>query len=130
MENIIMTTMLEKLKMTTKNNQVTNSELDAYIQNKLETKPVSEGGIRAYIHHIRLHVDITNDKGHKGWVCGTSDGYYVTYNPYEILDHLRSFEGKINKMMQVHRKGMSILMDKVYYKQQKFEFDGEPEKCN
>jgi hypothetical protein len=108
---------------TSKRKQITNQNLDALLQTELGLKPISEGGIRAMIHYLRVHVTIENEEGEKGWICGTSDGYYLTYNPIDILAHLQQFEGKIRKMMLVHRRGMSMLVDKIYYKQTEMDFD-------
>lgn len=107
---------------TSKRKQITNQKLDELLQVELGTNPMSEGGIRALIHHLRVHVNIENESGEKGWICGTSDGYYLTYNPIDILSHLNQFEGKIRKMMLVHKKGMSMLVDKIYYKQTSMDF--------
>jgi hypothetical protein len=107
---------------TKKNKQITNQELDILLQTELNVRPLSEGGIRALIHYIRVHIIIENEEGEKGWICGTSDGYYLTYNPIDILTHLNQFEGKIRKMMLVHKRGMSMLVDKIYYKQAEMNF--------
>ena len=107
---------------TSRKKQITNQNLDELLQLELKTKAFSDGGIRALIHFIRVHIVIENEEGEKGWICGTSDGYYLTYNPIDILTHLNQFEGKIRKMMLVHKRGMSMLVDKIYYKQQEMNF--------
>jgi hypothetical protein len=107
---------------TSKKKQITNQQLDELIQLELGTTPFSEGGIRALIHYIRVHIVIENEEGEKGWICGTADGYYLTYNAVDILTHLNQFEGKIRKMMLVHKRGMSMLVDKIYYKQAEMQF--------
>jgi hypothetical protein len=107
---------------TKKNKQITNQELDILLQTDLGVRPLSEGGIRALVHYIRVNIVIENEEGEKGWICGTSDGYYLTYNAIDILTHLNQFEGKIRKMMLVHKRGMSMLVDKIYYKQAEMNF--------
>ena len=107
---------------TTKRKQITNQQLDTLLQTEMNTRPFSDGGIRALIHHIRVHRTIVNENGEKGWICGTTDGYYLTYNAIDILTHLNQFEGKIRKMMLVHKKGMATLSEKIYYLQSKMEF--------
>jgi hypothetical protein len=109
-------------KKTKKNKQITNQELDILLQTDLGVRPLSEGGIRALVHYIRVNIVIENEEGEKGWICGTSDGYYLTYNAIDILTHLNQFEGKIRKMMLVHKRGMSMLVDKIYYKQAEMNF--------
>ena len=110
------------LSAISKKKQITNQKLDELLQLELGTNPMSEGGIRALIHYMRVNVNIENEEGEKGWICGTSDGYYLTYNAIDILAHLNQFEGKIRKMMLVHKKGMSMLVDKIYYKQSSMDF--------
>ena len=107
---------------TSRRKQITNQQLDDLLQLELGTTAFSEAGIRALIHFIRVHITIENEQGEKGWICGTTDGYYLTYNAVDILEHLNQFEGKIRKMMLVHKKGMSMLVDKIYYKQAEMQF--------
>lgn len=107
---------------TSKKKQITNQELDELLQLQLGTTAFSDAGIRALVHYIRVHITIENEEGEKGWICGTTDGYYLTYNAVDILTHLNQFEGKIRKMMLVHKKGMSMLVDKIYYKQAEMQF--------
>jgi hypothetical protein len=107
---------------TTKKKQITNRQLDEVLVNELGVKQFADADIRALIHYIRVHIIIENEEGEKGWICGTSDGYYLTYNAVDILTHLNQFESKIRKMMLVHRRGMSMLVDKIYYKQQEINF--------
>lgn len=107
---------------TSKKKQITNQQLDDLLQLQLGTTAFSDGGIRALIHYIRVHITIENEQGEKGWICGTTDGYYLTYNAVDILTHLNRFESNIRKMMLVHKKGMSILVDKIYYKQAEIQF--------
>jgi hypothetical protein len=107
---------------TSKKKQITNRELDEVLMLELGVKSFADADIRALIHYIRVHITIENEEGEKGWICGTSDGYYLTYNAVDILTHLNQFEGKIRKMMLVHRRGMSMLVDKIYYKQQEINF--------
>jgi hypothetical protein len=109
-------------KKTSKKKQITNVVLDELLQLELGTTAFSESGIRGLIHHIRVHIVIENEEGEKGWICGSHDGYYLSYNAVDILAHLTQFEGKINKMMLVHKKGMSMLVDKIYYKQAQMDF--------
>ena len=108
---------------TSKRKQITNQKLDELLQMELGLNPIGEGGIRAMIHYLRVNMIIENGEGEKGWICGTSEGYYLTYNAIDILAHLEQFEGKIRKMLVVHRKGMSMLVDKIYYKQSEIQFD-------
>lgn len=107
---------------TSKRKQINNQRLDSLLQSDLGLKPIGDGGIRAMIHYLRVNVVIENEQGEKGWICATSDGYYLTYNAIDILTHLNQFESKIRKMMLVHKKGMAMLVDKVYYKQSQMEF--------
>lgn len=107
---------------TTKKKQITNQQLDNLLQSELGCNQFHESGIRALIHYMRVHIIIENENGQKGWICGTSDGYYLSYNALDILTHLQAFEGKIRKMMMVHRKGMSMLVDKIYYTQKEIDF--------
>jgi len=109
-------------RKTSKKKQITNRQLDEVLVNELGVKQFADADIRALIHYIRVHIIIENEEGEKGWICGTSDGYYLTYNAVDILTHLNQFESKIRKMMLVHRKGMSMLVDKIYYKQQEINF--------
>ena len=104
-------------------NKVTNQDLDRQIQNAVGTRPLTEGGIRALIHHIRVHHSIKNDSGSEGWICGCTDGYYLSYNGFDIITHLNQFEGKIRKMMVVHKRGMETLKNKMYHIQQEFDFN-------
>jgi hypothetical protein len=123
MNNIVLDFAVDYFKnKTSRRKVVKNQELDAIIQENLGTNPLHESGVRSLIHYIRLNVNFENEEGEKGWICGMSDGYYLSYNAMEILSHLESFEGKIQKMMKIHQKGMSILVNKIYYKQQKLKF--------
>jgi hypothetical protein len=123
MEKFITDFVVEHFKInTSKKKQITNQKLDELLQISLGITPFSEGGIRALIHYIRVHITIENEQGEKGWICGTADGYYLTYNAIDILTHLNQFEGKIRKMMTVHKRGMSMLVDKIFYKQQELNF--------
>lgn len=109
---------------TSKKKPITNQQIDLLLQTSLGTKPIGDGGIRALIHEIRKNYEIYHDDTkERGWVCGNSDGYYLTYNPHDILDHMNQFEGKIRKMMLIHRKGMEVLVDKIYYKQSTLKFE-------
>jgi hypothetical protein len=107
---------------TTKRKQINNQQLDSLMQESLGTNAFGDGGIRALIHYLRVNIVITNEQGEKGWISASSDGYYLTYNPTDILAHLEQFEGKIRKMRRVHSKGMEILMEKIYYKQTEMQF--------
>jgi hypothetical protein len=123
MEKFITDFVVEHFKNnTSKKKQITNQNLDELLQLSLGVTQFSDAGIRALIHHIRVHITIENEQGEKGWICGTVDGYYLTYNAIDILTHLNQFEGKIRKMMVVHKKGMSMLVDKIFYKQQELNF--------
>lgn len=124
MEKFITDFVVEHFKAnTSKKKQITNQNLDELMQLNLGITPFSDAGIRALIHYIRVHITIENEQGEKGWICGTVDGYYLTYNPIDILTHLNQFEGKIRKMMVVHKKGMSMLVDKIFYRQQELNFN-------
>ena len=79
------------------------------------------------IHQIRVHNPIHNEDGQVGWVCGNSDGYFLSYNAIDILTHLNSFEGKIRKMMVVHKKGMETLKNKIYYMQTSLKLENNHE---
>jgi hypothetical protein len=123
-EYIIMDAIVKILKKTNKKKTMRNEEIDTLIQKECGLKKsLTEPKVRECIHYIRLFYEIKNDKGELGWICGTSDGYYISYTPNEILSHLESFEGKIRKMMLIHKKGMSILQDKIYYRQSKLKLD-------
>lgn len=123
MEKFITDFVVDYLKTkSSKKKQITNQKLDELMQLELGITPFSEGGIRGLIHYIRVHITIENEQGEKGWICGTVDGYYLTYNAIDILTHLNQFEGKIRKMMTVHKRGMSMLVDKIFYKQQELNF--------
>jgi hypothetical protein len=110
---------IEYLKMTTSiGKQITNNSLDGVLQSAFGlSKPLGDGKIREIIHIIRTNHTIYNEEKQLGWICGTHDGYYVTYNPYEIIKSIRSFEGKIRKMNLVVQKGYETLFTKTYYKQ-------------
>jgi hypothetical protein len=124
MEKFITDFVVEHFKNnTSKKKQITNQNLDELLQLSLGVTPFSDAGIRGLIHYIRVHITIENEQGEKGWICGTIDGYYLSYNAVDILTHLNQFEGKIRKMMVVHKKGMSMLVDKIYYKQQELKFN-------
>lgn len=123
MEKFITDFVVEYMKNnTTAKKPITNQRLDLLLQTELNCNSFHESGIRALIHYMRLHVNIENDNGDKGWICGSSDGYFLSYNPIQILTHLQQFEGKIRKMMRVHEKGMSLLVNKLYYKQLEMDF--------
>ena len=107
---------------TSKKKQIKNQELDQLLQLQLNINPLSDSGIRGLIHEIRRDVVIENEEGDKGWICGSSDGYYLSYNAIDILTHLMGYEGKINKMKMIHKRGMDMLKDKIYYKQQEINF--------
>ena len=124
MDSLITEFVVDYMKRrTSKKNQITNTQLDSLLQTELGAKPMSEAGIRALIHHIRVHITIVNEEGENGWICGSTDGYYVSFNAIDILTHLQAFEGKIRKMMAVHRRGMSMLVNKIYYKQSELKFE-------
>ena len=123
MENNVLSYLIDFFKeKTSHKKQINNQEIDHLLQTNLEIKPIGEGGIRALIHYIRMNVTIKNENGDEGWVCGSSDGYYLTFDPIHILTHLQSFDGKISKMMLIRNKGYALLEKKVYYKQQKLQF--------
>jgi hypothetical protein len=123
MENNVLSYLIDFFKeKTSHKKQINNQEIDHLLQTNLEIKPIGEGGIRALIHYIRMNVTIKNESGDEGWVCGSSDGYYLTFDPIHILTHLQSFDGKISKMMLIRNKGYALLEKKVYYKQQKLQF--------
>jgi len=123
MENNVLSYLIDFFKeKTSHKKQINNQEIDHLLQTNLEIKPIGEGGIRALIHYIRMNVNIKNESGDEGWVCGSSDGYYLTFDPIHILTHLQSFDGKISKMMLIRNKGYALLEKKVYYKQQKLQF--------
>ena len=131
MEKFVTDFVVENFKnKTSKKKQITNQSLDELLQLELGTKAFSEGGIRALIHYIRVNISIENAEGDKGWICGTSDGYYLTYNAVDILTHLNQFEGKIRKMMLVHKRGMSILSNKIYFLQQELQFKNDKNESN
>jgi hypothetical protein len=124
MQDEIIEFVIEYLKKNaSKKNPITNQQLDSQIQIAFNLKkPLGDGHIRAIVHDIRRFSDITNKKGEKGWVCGNVNGYFVSYNAYDILEHLNNFEGKIRKMTFVHQEGMKLLVNKMYYKQGKLNF--------
>jgi len=123
MEKFIVDYLVDYFKTkTSKRKQINNQHLDALLQADLGLNAIGDGGIRAMIHYLRVNVVIENEEGEKGWICASSDGYYLTYNAVDILVHLNQFESKIRKMMLVHKKGMAMLVDKVYYKQSQMEF--------
>jgi hypothetical protein len=123
MENNIVSYLIDFFKTKTSHKkQISNHEIDHALQTNLEIKPIGEGGIRALIHYIRMNVTITNEEGEEGWVVGSSDGYYLTFDPIHIMAHLDRFDGKIRKMMLIRNKGYALLDKKVYYKQQKLNF--------
>ena len=123
MEKFIVDFVVDYFKTkTSKKKQINNQQLDTLIQNSLGTTPFSDSGIRELIHYLRVNVEITNEEGERGWICASSDGYYLTYNATDILQHLESFEGKIRKMRRVHSKGMEVLVNKIYYKQAEMKF--------
>lgn len=117
MQNAIIEYALESLRNTNVKKTLNNYELDSILQLGLNIPALGDGKVRAIIHEIRTKEIILNDNNEEGWICGGHDGYWLTYNPYEILKHLEQFEGKIKKMMLVHRIGMKKLTDKLYYKQ-------------
>lgn len=109
---------------TSKKKPITNQQIDLLLQTDLGMRSVGDGGIRALIHEIRRNYQICHNKTKEvGWVCGNSDGYYLTYNAHDILEHMNQFESRIRKMMLIHRKGMEVLVDKVYYKQSSLKFE-------
>ena len=123
MEKFVTDFVIDYMKRHTNSRKpITNQKLDLLLQTELGCTQFHESGIRALIHYIRLHVDIVNENQEKGWICGVSDGYYLSYNAVHILTHLQAFEGKIRKMMLVHERGMSLLVNKLYYKQAEFDF--------
>lgn len=123
MENNILNYLVDFFKeKTSHKKQINNQEIDHLLQTNLEIKPIGEGGIRALIHYIRMNVTIKNEQGDEGWIVGSSDGYYLTFDPIHIMTHLERFDGKISKMMLIRNKGYALLNRKVYYKQQKLQF--------
>lgn len=105
------------IKNTNESKKIINRDLDSIVQLQFNCHPLSEGRVRGIIHEIRTQMPILREDGVTGWVCGDSEGYYVSYNPYRILEHLNQFNGKIMKMQLVYRKGMQVLSDKIFYKQ-------------
>jgi len=123
MENNVVSYLIDFFKeKSSYKKQINNQEIDHLLQINLEIKAIGEGGIRALIHYIRMNITITNDDGDEGWIVGSSDGYYLTFDPIHILTHLDRFDGKIRKMMLIRNKGYALLDKKVYYKQQKLQF--------
>jgi hypothetical protein len=123
MENNVVSYLIDFFKeKSSYKKQINNQEIDHLLQTNLEVKPIGEGGIRALIHYIRMNITITNKDGDEGWIVGSSDGYYLTFDPIHILTHLDRFDGKIRKMMLIRNKGYALLDKKVYYKQQKLQF--------
>jgi hypothetical protein len=123
MENNVVSYLIDFFKeKSSYKKQINNQEIDHLLQTNLEIKPIGEGGIRALIHYIRMNITITNEEGDEGWIVGSSDGYYLTFDPIHILSHLDRFDGKIRKMMLIRNKGYALLDKKVYYKQQKLQF--------
>ena len=123
MENNVVSYLIDFFKeKSSYKKQINNQEIDHLLQTNLEIKPIGEGGIRALIHYIRMNINITNKEGDEGWIVGSSDGYYLTFDPIHILTHLDRFDGKIRKMMLIRNKGYALLDKKVYYKQQKLQF--------
>ena len=123
MENNVVSYLIDFFKeKSSYKKQINNQEIDHLLQTNLEIKPIGEGGIRALIHYIRMNINITNKDGDEGWIVGSSDGYYLTFDPIHILTHLDRFDGKIRKMMLIRNKGYALLDKKVYYKQQKLQF--------
>ena len=103
---------------TTITKQIINADLDHILQNKFNLNyPLGDKKIRDIIHDIRVYYNIENEQGESGWICGSYQGYFISYNPYHISEHLQQFEGKINKMKMVLFKGESVLKFKLYYKQ-------------
>jgi len=107
---------------TSKAKPITNQELDFLLQKELGIRSLSDSGIRALIHHIRVNVPIRNEDDEQGWICASADGYYLSYNGVDILTHLQSVNGKINKMSMMLMRGKSVLDEKIYFKQSKLEF--------
>jgi hypothetical protein len=123
MENNVLAYIVDYFKeKTSHKKQINNQEIDILLQTNMKTKPIGEGGIRALIHYIRINISINNEQGEQGWICGSGEGYYLTFDPIHILAHLERFDSKISKMMLVRNKGYEILEKKVYYKQQKIQF--------
>lgn len=123
MENNILNYLVDFFKeKSSHKKQINNQEIDHLLQTNLGIKPIGDGGIRALIHYIRINVSIKNEDGDEGWIVGSSDGYYLTFDPIHILTHLERFDSKISKMMLVRNKGYALLEKKVYYKQQKLQF--------
>ena len=98
--------------------RLVNQKLAKILKKEFNMKShVHESFIRKCINTIRTKMTIINQSGDLGWVCGDSDGYWVSYNADEIQAHLFAFNGKILKMLAVHQKGQEVLMGKIRTKQ-------------
>lgn len=98
--------------------RIVNQKLAKILKKEFNMKShVHESFIRKCINTIRTKMTIINQVGDLGWVCGDSDGYWVSYNADEIQAHLFAFNGKILKMLAVHQKGQEVLMGKIRTKQ-------------
>jgi len=109
------------MENTSTRKKVTSEVLFKYLKsNKLISAKWKNDGsiIRGLVHKVRLeHPIYKNDQ--IGWVCGGQNGYWVSYSPFEIKDHLDSFFAKIGKMMKVYMKGQEVLNSKVFMQQGK-----------
>ena len=122
--NTIVSFLIDYFKeKTSHKNPITNQSIDILLQENMKTKELGQANVRGLIHYIRVNFSIKNEEGEEGWICGTSDGYYLSYDPIHIMNHLERFDSKIHKMMLVRKKGYKILENKVYYRQSKLQFE-------
>lgn len=106
------------MKNSSTRERIVNQKLAKVMKKHFEMKGhVHESFIRKCINTIRTKMNIISSTGDLGWVCGDSDGYWVSYNADEIQAHLYSFNGKILKMLAVHQKGQEVLMGKIRTRQ-------------
>jgi hypothetical protein len=106
------------IKNSSTRQRIVNQKLGKKLRDAFNMKThVHESFVRKCINHIRTKMNIINQTGDLGWVCGDSDGYWISFNADEIQAHLYSFQGKILKMMTVHQKGQDVLMGKMRTKQ-------------
>lgn len=106
------------IKNSSTRKRIVNQKLAKALKKEFDMKShVHESFIRKCINTIRTKMTIVSEYGELGWVCGDSDGYWVSFNADEIQAHLYSFNGKILKMLAVHQKGQEVLMGKIRTKQ-------------
>ena len=102
--------------------KITNQQIDLAVQKFIKAKPLQDSHIRKIVWTIRMNYHFVNEHDETGWLCADGDGYYVSYNAQHILKHAQQYKGRINKMIMIHSKCVTLLTGKLYTIQGKLDF--------